>query len=275
MIEVVFGESEAGTLKTVKATGLRRTLSGRLEGSPDDVLCLGFLLDIGDIQQPVDSAYRQNLLYTLYARNAWTEEPDLKTALRQLGSVYGKNLERLKELFSAGHAVRIWYSRSPYALCGFYHLCSLLQNYPNEVRTVKLPAYQRTADTIVTFSSWGEVPAEELSGFLSQETVLSPEEIRMYALKWSALKEDGSPLRALVNGELTGVPEDFYDFLIWKRLGPEPVRQAHLIGELLGRYPIGISDIWYAKRINDRIREGRIEVVEDSPAQYARLIRQH
>ena len=94
----------------------------------------------------------------------------------------------------------------------------------------------------------------------------------MYAWKWKELKQDGSFLRAFVNGKLIGVPEDFYDFLIWKCIGTKPIKQARLIGDILGYYPIGISDIWYAKRIEFFIQQKKIQVVEDSPNKYARLI---
>ena len=47
MIEVLFGESEAGTLRERKR---RRQSGGRGE-----VICLGFMLDIGDIRESADS----------------------------------------------------------------------------------------------------------------------------------------------------------------------------------------------------------------------------
>lgn len=37
----------------------------------------------------------------------------------------------------------------------------------------------------------------------------------MYALEWTDLVNENSPLRAVINGKLIGVPEDFYDFRIW------------------------------------------------------------
>lgn len=53
----------------------------------------------------------------------------------------------------------------------------------------------------------------------------------------------------------------------------EPVLQARLIGNILGRYPVSVGDWWYAKRIQYHIDRGGIEVVEDSKKKYARLIK--
>lgn len=84
--------------------------------------------------------------------------------------------------------------------------------------------------------------------------------------------EDNSPLRAVINGKMTGVPEDFYDFLIWKRLTGKPVKQVRLIGDILGYDSLGVGDWWYAGRIQHHILQGRIKVVEDSEKPYARII---
>ena len=103
------------------------------------------------------------------------------------------------------------------------------------------------------YRNWGEIGPEEFAGFLSGERRLSHEEQSMYANAWSCLVEDNSPLRAVINGEMTGVPEDFYDFLIWKRLTGKPVKQARLIGDILGYNPLGVGDWWYAARIQHHI----------------------
>lgn len=76
----------------------------------------------------------------------------------------------------------------------------------------------------------------------------------------------------MVNGKVIGVPEDFYDFLIFKKLTHRPVKECRLIGDILGCYPVGIWDWWYGKRIQHYIEAGKIKVLEDSEKPYARLI---
>lgn len=103
---------------------------------------------------------------------------------------------------------------------------------------------------------------------------MSKTERRRNEILWSELAADNSPLRAVVNGEVIGVEEDFYDFLIWRLLSRQPVKEARLLGSLLGKFPVSISDWWYASRIEMFIQQGRIKVVEDSESAncYGRVI---
>ena len=287
MIEVLFGESEAASMKAAKnkiviggADGPTAVwIAGKkrppergsfewIEGTGEEVVCLGFLLDIGDIRMRTDSSYRKDLIYSMYAQEQWGRDDELRNA----GECYCMELKRLERFLEEGEAVRIWYSKAPYSLCGFYFLCSILKEYGNEIRAVKLPEHIQKGSVIQCFRNWGEVAAEEFAEFLSEERTLTREEIRMYASWWRDLQEDNSPLRAVVSGRVTGVPESFYDFLIWKRLSGEPVKEARLIGDILGNFPIGVGDWWYAKRIEAFIKDGKIKVIEDSENKYARLI---
>jgi len=291
MIEVLFGESEAGSMKAAKnkivigrtdgptsvwMAGKKRPperpFAGWVEGTVDEVVCLGFMLDIGDIKEPVDSLYRKKLIYSMYAQNQWEQDEAMKEELKQTADVYVKELARLKNFLDDGETVRIWYSDAPYSRCGFYHLCWILQKYENEIRVVKLPEYAVREKSITIYKNWGEVAAEEFAGFLPYEKKLSKEEVRLYGLLWSELADDNSPLRAVINGRVLGVPEDFYDFLIWKKLTDKPVKEARLIGDILGYFPISVGDWWYAKRIEYYIRQGKIRVVQDSKNTYGRMI---
>lgn len=291
MIEILFGESEAGSMKAAKnkivigavngptsvwmagkKTSPERPFTGWVEGTAEEVICLGFMMDVGNIKELMDSLYRKELIYSLYAWNQWEQDAETKEALRAAADVYAKELLRLKTYLEQGKAVRIWYSDAPYSKCGFYSLCRVLEQYENEIRVVKLPEYVVREKCVTVYRNWGEVAPEEFAGFLPYEKILSKEEVRMYTVLWSGLVEDNSPLRAVINGMVLGVSEDFYDFQIWKKLTHEPVKEARLIGDILGSYQMSVGDWWYAKRIEYYIRVGKICVVEDSEHKYARLI---
>ena len=280
MIEVLFGESEAASMKMAKG---RRTVvggAGKAEngsgtwigGHPRQVICLGFMLDIGDIKEPVDGRYRRELIRAMYGQEQWGKQGEGAGEPEAAANPYTAELERLADYIGQGEPVRIWYSDSPYSRCGFYFLCGWLKPRQADVRVVKLPEYVQCANVIRRYQNWGEIGPEEFAGFLSGECRLSHEEQSMYANAWSRLVEDNSPLRAVINGKMTGVPEDFYDFLIWKRLTGKPVKQVRLIGDILGYDSLGVGDWWYAGRIQHHILQGRIKVVEDSEKLYARTI---
>lgn len=76
----------------------------------------------------------------------------------------------------------------------------------------------------------------------------------------------------MVNGRLVGVQEDFYDFTIWKKITVEPIKEARLIGNILGNSQLSVSDWWFAARIEHFIQKGKIRIIEDSEDAYARLI---
>lgn len=291
MIEVLFGESEAGAMKAAKnkivigtvngptsvwmagkKTPPEKSFGGWIEGSSAEVVCLGFMMDIGDIREPVESPYRRELIYSMYAQNQWEQDEETKRELKSACDYYVKELHRLKNFLDDGEAVRIWYSDAPYSRCGLYSLCRILKGYENEISVVKLPEYVVRGKNIVSYHSWNEVSAEEFGGFLPYEKPLSREEIRMYAMLWDALAEENSPLRAVVGGRVLSVLEDFYDFLIWKWLGEVPIKEGRLIGDILGHAQLGVGDCWYARRIEHYIGQGKICVIEDSENKYARMI---
>ncbi len=116
-----------------------------------------------------------------------------------------------------------------YSVCGFYHVCSILSEYDNPVRVVKIPEYIVRGNEIISYRNWGEVAAEEFAGFLPYERELSREEVRMYRSLWMELQEENTPLRAIINGKIMSVGENFYDFLIWKELTKKPIKEARLI----------------------------------------------
>ena len=229
MVEVLFAESEAASMKAGKKKSLKREPAERVEETPEEVICLGFLLDIGDIRENVDSADRKTLIYDLYTQEAWGKDPEVDAELRNLADVYVREMQRLKNYLEEGETIRIWYSDAPYSVCGFYHVCSILSEYDNPVRVVKIPEYIVRGNEIISYRNWGEVAAEEFAGFLPYERELSREEVRMYRSLWMELQEENTPLRAIINGKIMSVGENFYDFLIWKELTKKPIKEARLI----------------------------------------------
>lgn len=283
MIEVLFAESEAASMRAAKSTVVYSKIdgptsvfiagkkkppekehSGWLEGNAGDVVCFGYRLDIGNIQEDIEGHYRKNLIFSLLNMENEKETQDYADSYMQM--------QKLKIYLEAGESIRIWYSDAPYSRCGLYHLCNILNCYENEIYLVKLPEYVVHGKTMCFYKNWGEVAAEEFAGFLSGERIVSKEELRMYASLWNELVEDNSPLRAIVNGKMIGVPEDFYDFMILNRITTKPIKECRLIGDIIGHNQASIGDWWYAKRIQHFIEEGLIKVLEDAEKPCARLI---
>lgn len=268
MIEILFGESEAGLMKVARH---KDTVEWN-DGDSNKVICLAFMLDIGNIREPVYSSYRKELIYSILNQRQWGNNSQIEEELKASGSVYVNELNRLKDYIDKGEELRIWYCDSPYSLCGFYFLCDFMKGCTNQINVVKLPEYIVRENCIVSYQNWGEVPAEEISYFLKFEKQLLIEERWMYEIKWSELVNENMPLRVNINGHIIGVTDEFYDFLIWKKLTHKPIIQARLIGNILGNYPLSVWDWWYALRIEKFIKCGKIKLIEDSSKKYARTI---
>lgn len=294
MIEIMFGESEGGSMKAAKnykkpdynkgtiswfgkkpdKEEFEKMFDGKaVGGNSSEVLCIPLLLDSGDLSLPVDGEYRKNLILEMYTMNVQDDERTLKW-LEEAWNKYMQAIEKLKDFAARGEELRIWYSDAPYSLCGFYHLCSLLSGHDCKVSAVKLPQYILLPDNIIqSFTSWGEIDAGKFYQFLPLEKELSSCEIRSFSSKWADLKADSSQLRAVVNGMVIGVPEDFYDHLIKKELPDGEFVMARLIGNIIGKYPLGVGDWWYAKRINKMIEQGKIKVVQKHKVLYHQVLK--
>lgn len=257
MIEVLFGESESGAMKCALKSG---------EMLSRDAVCLGFMADLGDISKPFTGEYRRRLIAKMLYQEQWGKDLEMKRELKRLGAVYSEQLKRLISYLKSGEPIRVWYSFAPYSMCGLLWLCCFLENLENEVYAVELPSI----DNNVSYNSWGEVAPENFADFLPLSRKLQKNEIRKMAFDWKRLQSENAPLRAVINGRVTSVPANFYDFLIMKYLSDEPIREAVLIGKILGEKQLGIGDWLYAKRIDKLIKMNRIEVVFDSDKKYER-----
>lgn len=259
MIEILFGESEAGAMKSVLN-------NSRKLGS--DVICLGMMLNIGSLKIPLSDKYRGNLLYKLIYQEQWGADKEMQDELKNLGAHYLDELNRLKEYLKNGESVRVWYSDSPYSLCGLFWLCNALYKTKRDICAVKLP-------DIEPYVSWGELDPEKFEKYLRFQRKLSADEVKHFSLEWQRLRSENAPLRAMLNGTVIGVPASFYDFLIWGHLGLAPKKEAVLIGEILRSNRIGVKDWWLASRIEHYIRTGKIKIIKDSKQKYARILQRN
>lgn len=330
MVEVLFGDSEAQAMKAAKnklVAGMvngpvsvwmagkkappKKPFTGWIEGTSREVICLEFMMDVGNIREPTDSLYRKKLLCSMHRPDVPDDGKEMEDELKKIGDSNDKELLRLKEFLDQGESIRIWYSDAPYSRCGFYHLCQILEEHDNQIQAadlrapgggcaaahesqagafgihecmppnrrrtfaVSLPEYTVYEKSVCVHGNWGNIAAEEFAGFLPRERELSKEEVHFYASLWRDLVSDNSPLRAVVNGRVIGVPEDFYDFQIWSKLTLTPVKEGRLIGDILGCFRVSVGDWWYARRIESYIRQGKIRIVKDSPDRYARMICLH
>ncbi|GKX28823.1 hypothetical protein SH1V18_13030 [Vallitalea longa] len=279
MLEVVFSSSTKGSMKIAKNYKETSNISGpiiyigekpkkverkkhfegkAIGGSSEDVVCIGFNLDIGDISGELNGIERRNIFQPLeeefYTDN--NEQERFFTNQRQ-------DMEKLMSAAKSGIPIRMWTSNTPYSTCGFYFVCNALRDIDCEISVVSLPFYNVTDNQIVTYSDWGQIEPGKFYGFLPLERQLSQMEKRLLSSEWCNLVKENSPLRAIVNGKLISVPEDFYDHILLKNIPDDEFLMARLIGKILGNYELGVGDGWYALRIIKMIDENKLIVIEN------------
>jgi len=240
-------------------------------GNSHDVVNIGFSLDIGDISGAIDGNERQNIFRKIWGRFDFEDKER-----EQFFQDQRKDMEKLLSAAKEGIPIRIWKSNVPYSDCGFHFVCNLLRSIDCNISVVPLPKYNLISENeIIEYSHWGEVEAGKFYQFLPLEKQLTQIEKRVVSDHWNELTAENGPLRAVLNGKLTSVPENFYDFIITQNLPDNNFIMARFIGKLLGEYSLGISDSWYAFRIDKMIEENKLIVIEnkDTSHPYGKVLR--
>jgi len=291
MLEVVFSDSAKGAMKVAKNYNKGNVLGGAIGymgkqpskielakqfegeaigGSSNDVVCIGCNLDIGDIANGIDSKERKNEFIRVFGSVEFTDNE-----VERFFNSQREDFERLLAAAKNGKPIRVWKSGTPFSACAFAFLCNALRNTECKISVISLPEYWKTSDTIQSCADWAELPPGQFYRFLPLEREISDIEKRMQSNLWDDLKAENAPLRALVNGKLISVLEDFYDHIIIKNIPDQEFVMAQLVGTILGKYSLGVGDGWYALRIKKMIAENKLEIVADKDAShpYGKILR--
>lgn len=249
-----------------------------LGGNPDDVYCLDLVPSIGDISEEMPGPLRRQALEELIQGASPAEEA--RREVRKLWKEFRETLSAVVARSAAGEAVRVWYSQQPDELCG---LCFFLERLESSgaaglVSLVELPQWEERADgTMVHRIGWGEVSPGEWGQFAETAYTPPPARRHFFANCWRGLRRQNAPLRAVVNGQLMGVPADFYDGFIRQEIAAaeREFYQAQVICRVLGR-GLGIGDAWVALRMEKMLQAGELEAVSQASPEgpvYRRILR--
>ncbi len=247
-----------------------------LAGDRQNICPLSLVLTLGEIDEEEIGPKRQKVLSRLM-----DIFPQGKEAAEALTLQNQKSLCALEEGAKSGQPIRVWVSQNPEELCTFHWLMGRLEPFSPQVDVVWLPPLLPGEEQPFIPTGWGEVPPW-LWGALSQKTeALDPWQVAAFSRKWKALKIENAPLRGVIAGQIFSLPEDFYDSFLRQELLklPEQFPEAVLIGRLLGQYPIGMGDAFWALRLEEWIAQGRLEPLtapeEGSPLYHRMLIKKN
>ena len=233
-----------------------------LGGTPSDVLGLSLGLDMEDIREPLGEA-RRELLRRWYDGNNEAADQDWQETL--------ESADRLRAC-GTGDAVRIWVDHTPSSACGLLHAASILEKTGAAVSVVPLPRWREEGKAVVSYQGWGEVEPELFGHFLSREEPVPPLILGVMASRWRELQQENAPLRAVVNGQVRSVGEDFYDEMLRRHIPEGEAKIASIIGDVLGWEKPGIGDIWLVERIRWMLSAGELRMVREDRERFYRSV---
>lgn len=271
-MEIVFSNSDKGVINRAKSEGVLGSV-GHLKDLFDQTILFGGAFDMGPINCSPISDQRKQLVRSTFYSEYWASDENIQTEKRfnAYWEEYGDCYNRIIQLGKEGGAVRIWYSCSPSAQCGFFQTVYLLKDFNCKISFVKLPAY-RTTEHLEPLTSWGEVRPEEISRYFVEEQ-LSFERKSSMIKYWEQLMKENTPLRVVVNGHLISAQEDFYDSLINKMIGRTPFQVSHLIVDMMRAYSLGIGDFILSERLKALTRCNVLEVVKRNAGFYDSVLK--
>ena len=247
-----------------------------LGGNPDDVYGFYLALGVGDISESRHGPLRQNVISKLFS-----VYPEGEIAAQDLEHSIDDTLDAIAGRIQAGDSIRLWYSDQPDEMCGLYWFMDWLttsEEACGQIFLVKLPACEACDSETTYKTSWGDVePWEWHQYFDLQEAV--PQSFReSCAGHWRKLKLESVPLRVVQNGQPISAEESFYDEYIYREIDEEDdeFHEAMIVGRVLGKYRLGISDAFIALRIEEMIQAGELAPIssaaKDSPI-YHRMLK--
>jgi len=250
-------------------------------GNPADIYGFPLMLSVGDISEDAPGGKRKETLERLFDIYPNGEG---RRAVQELLEKAEENQKTVRERAEAGEGLRIWYSNQPDEMCGLCWFMERLRQWDaqgGQVSIVMLPEWEADENgNIVRHSGWHEIPPGKWHRYLALEQPATPVFQTSCAFRWRELCAENAPLRAVLNGILVSAPETLYDGFLLREIAAESgeFKEARVIGQVLGKYQLGIADSWLAFRIEKMIRAGALEVVspaaENAPA-YRRILKTH
>lgn len=249
-----------------------------LEGNRKNIINLPLALSVGKITETGIGLERESALSLLMSIHPSTASDIVAELLDTSRKSYATLLEQIQN----GVSIRVWVGREPDDVCGLYWLMEQLRPIGLEkldVTLVELPKWETRADgSIIQYNGWGEVEPYHLGRMALQGKKLPTNHLRSLANRWKELQQENSLLRAAINGKLVSVPDTLYDTFILQELSTleDEFKEGILVGQVLGKYQLGIGDGWIALRVEHFIRDGLLVPVTtpapNSPT-YHRVLR--
>ena len=189
----------------------------------------------------------------------------LVQALKRVRGKDGEPVIQLKTAFGGGKT---------HSMLALYHM---LRGKVSVTQVVLPDFWERPDGTVIRWNSWGEMEPWMWGRLAQTGRRLPANVLRGLAGTWQDLQRENAPLRAVVNGRLMSVPEDWYDPFLRREIAARPAEfsAAQVVGTVLGKYQLGIGDGELACRLEAMVQGGELQQVTypgpEDPSYHCRL----
>ncbi len=254
MYWICFGDSAKGLLSCVK----HELVSGLTDSQ---ILSLEDDYSQGDISEPENECLRLDIL------TPWRDDPELGGDW--LDKYVSCHFEALRRLDSVDEAL-IWCGTSPRDRCGLRYVMSRLSGRSVPVWLVETGEMHSESGVRIKYRGVGEADEATAKYFYGRSRQLCESERKKLADDWTFLQKENSKLRAVRDGVLCSVPEDFYDGIILDCVSENERIAAYAVGksmnEIFERTGNAISDMQVFGRIRVLAEKGLIDIIHYGPS---------
>lgn len=130
----------------------------------------------------------------------------------------------------------------------------------------------------VKYSIVGEMETGAAAYFYKRRRQLTATEQAALLTEWKRMQDENAPLRAMVDGKVQSVSEDFYDEIILSCVPEEESAAANTVGRALGKLDETgnrVSDMLIFARVRALGAAGRITIVKDGATYRDMIIRKN
>ncbi len=183
----------------------------------------------------------------------------------------GTQWENFLKLLENDEELRIWYDpRNPDEVCGLYWFLWILKKKEIAPKMCLMPLpdyFQKDDGTIYVCRGWAEIEPEKLGHHLVLRREVSAGFAMMAYMEWEKLRKENAPLRAIVNGKICSVQEDFYDSIIAMELQKqaEEFKEPNFIGHLLVNTCLSaVGDEFIHQRLMSMVKANQLKLITPS-----------
>lgn len=148
-----------------------------------------------------------------------------------------------------------------------------------EQRSLQKRVEQSPREGMACFSTVGEMSPNIVPYFYKRRRQLTQTEQAALLTEWKRMQEENAPLRAMVDGKVQSVSEDFYDEIILSCVPEEEKSRAALtVGRALAKLDEAgnrVSDMLIFSRVRALGAAGRLTVVQDGATYRDMVIRKN